>query len=165
MPKIWDENPKKTFLSTHPFSKTGCEERIWKMIEISILNETVHFENYGELFDCLTMIENLKTMGKRHNFTNWSFTVFPAKPVAALHTHNKFPFAAVGEAFEEHLPLIEICTGDYKDPSYVVVTPNVDTQYFQQKWCLDYCRFHHLTVKENAAKEACLSNIGKEIII
>jgi hypothetical protein len=55
---------------------------------------------------------------------------------------------AVHEAFDENLPLIEICTGDYHNPMYIVVTPNVDIYYLKKRWCVDYCTFHHLLVRE-----------------
>ena len=122
------------------------------MIAILPLNgmPAEQFENYNELFDCLSTIENLKLLAKHPNFRqmNWSFTIYSPKRVAALHTNSKDSSVALREAFKENLPLIEICTGDYKNPLYIVVTPNVDMEYLKKKWCIDYCTFHHLLVRE-----------------
>lgn len=109
-----------------------------------------HFANYDELFECITTIENLKLVAKRPVFVhmNWSFTVYPPKRVAALYAHSKDPSEALREAFEENLPLIEICTGDYKQPLCITLTPNVDMDYLKRKWCIDYCTFHHLVVRK-----------------
>lgn len=95
----------------------------------------VKFETYNEFFECLTSIENLKLIAENSNFKhmNWSFTVYAPN---------------LREAFEENLPLIEICTGDFKKPLHIVLTPNVDMDYLKKKWCIDYCTFHHLVVRE-----------------
>lgn len=108
------------------------------------------FENYDELFDYLMEIENLKLVARCPNFKhmNWSFTIYSPKHVSALYTYNKAPCIAIKEAFEESLPLIEVCTGDYKNPFYIAVTPNVNMDFLKKKWCIDYCTYHHLLVRE-----------------
>ena len=79
---------------------------------------------------------------------NWSFIVYPANQVGTLLALHKKPPEAVEEAYEENLSLIEICTGDYKNPLHIVMTPNVDMDYWKQKWCIDYCTYHNLVVRE-----------------
>lgn len=122
------------------------------MIIIQSLNgkPIVKFDDYNEFFECLVTIENLKLIANKPDFKrmNWSFTVYAPKRVAALYTYSKEPSEAMKEAFEENLPLIEICTGDYKWPLYIALTPNVDMDYLKKKWCIDYCTWHHLVVKE-----------------
>ncbi len=122
------------------------------MIEVLTFNNTKvgEFDNYYELFDCLITIENLKLVAKHIDFRklNWSFTVYSPKRVAALYTYTKNPPEAVKDAFEEKLSLLEICTGDYKNPEYITMTPNVNMSYLRKKWCMDYCAFHHLTIRE-----------------
>lgn len=121
------------------------------MIQIVPLDGTQpqHFKSFKELFEDITTTENLKLVDEHSDFThmNWSFTVYPPKRVAILLAHTKDPSATLQEAFEDHLPLIEICTGDYKKPLYIVLTPNVDMDYLKRKWCIDWCTFHHLLVK------------------
>ena len=109
-----------------------------------------YFEDYNELFDCITTIENLKLVGKCPDFThiNWSFTIYPPKRQGSLRTPSKDAPSAIHEAADENLPLIEICTGDYYNPLYIVATLNVDMDYLKKKWCVDYCTFHHLHVRE-----------------
>ena len=122
------------------------------MIQILPLDGTPpqHFESFNELFEELTTAENSKLLDDQSDFAhmNWSFTVYPPKRVAALHAHTKDPCEAIQEAFEEKLPLIEICAGDYKKPLYIVLTPNVDMDFLKRKWCIDWCTFHHLLVRE-----------------
>ena len=122
------------------------------MIELLPLNATltIQFENYPELFDYLMTIENLKPLVKHSNFRyrNWSFTVYSPQQVTILYAYRAFPSPALKKAFEENLPLIEICAGDYESPLYVVVTPNVDMDSIKKNWCIDYCAFHHLLVRE-----------------
>ena len=109
-----------------------------------------YFENFDQLFECILTTESLKVAAKTSNakLLNWSFTVYAAKEVAGLFTHSKKPPKVLEEAFEERLPLIEICTGDYKHPLYIVLTPNVDMGYLRKKWCVDYCTYHDLLLRE-----------------
>jgi hypothetical protein len=69
------------------------------------------------------------------------------KQVVDLYTHSKDPSEAMKEAFEERLPLIEICTGDHKNPLYIVMTANVDIDFLKRKWCVDYCTNRNWIVK------------------
>ena len=109
-----------------------------------------HFENFDQLFDCILTTQALKSAAKTSNAKpmNWSFTIYPAGQVAALLAVHKNPPDAIKEAFEENLPLIEICTGDYKHLTHIVLTPNVDMDYLKKKWCIDWCTWHHLVVRE-----------------
>lgn len=109
-----------------------------------------HFKNFNQLFDCILTTQALKTAGRTSNAKpmNWSFTIYQADQVASLLTVHKNPHQTMREAFEERLPLIEICTGDYKHPTYIVLTPNVDMDYVKKKWCIDWCTWHHLVVRE-----------------
>lgn len=108
-----------------------------------------HFESFDQLFEDIITTEALKLAAKTSSFKllNWSFTVHAAKEVVGLFTHSKNPSQAMREAFEEGLPLIEIFTGDYKHPLYIVLTPNVDMDYLKKKWCVDYCTYHDLVVR------------------
>jgi hypothetical protein len=108
------------------------------MIIIQPLNGTPAeaFESYDEVFNSLGMDDH------------WSFTIYPPQRVAALYAHCKDPPEAMRESFEDNLPLIEICAGDYNMPLYIVRTPNVDMDYLKRKWCVDYCTWHHIVVRE-----------------
>ncbi len=102
------------------------------------------------IFVDVTTAENSKLLDDQLDLSqmNWSFTIYPPKPVAALHTHSQAPCAAMQEAFEDNLPLIEICAGDYKKSLHIVLTPNVDMDYLKRRWCIDWSTFHHLLVRE-----------------
>ncbi len=105
-----------------------------------------HFESYDALLECIMEIENEKHIDDTP--MDWRFTIYPPTEVAALYALSQEPCAAIEEAFEEDLPLIEICTGDYKKPLYIALTPNVDMDYLKKKWCTDYGTYHNLVVKE-----------------
>lgn len=109
-----------------------------------------YFDDYNELFDCLITIENLKCLATRSTLKhrNWNFTVHVPLRVAALYLFSQDPSQALEEAFTGNLALIEICSGDYKRPQHIVLTPNVDLGYLKKKWCVDYCTFHHLVVRD-----------------
>jgi len=122
------------------------------MIVILDLNRTIveQFDNFNELFDCLLIIENLKHSAMRSDFRkmNWSFKMYSPKQVVTLYANSKNPCATMQEAFEDNLSLIEICAGDYRIPLYIVLSRNIDIDYLKKKWCIDYCTYHHLLVRE-----------------
>jgi len=109
-----------------------------------------HFKNYNDLFECITTTEHMKRVAKKPDFQpmNWSFTIHAPKHVSALYAHTQNPSAALREAFEEQLSLIEICIGDSTKPQHIVLTPNVNMDYLKKKWCVDWCTWHHLLVRE-----------------
>ena len=119
------------------------------------------FEDYHQLFDHITEIENdlsgyitedesakLVAYADRDQ-KYWRFTIYSPHRVSSIYTHNKDLPEAVEKAFEEQLSLIEICTGDYNNPQYIVRTPNVDVNYLKKQWCIDYCAFHNMTISES----------------
>ena len=79
---------------------------------------------------------------------NWRFVIHPPKEVINVYTHSKAPSGSLKEAYKENLPLIEICTGDYKLSLPIALAPNVDMDYWKKKWCIDYCTYHNLVVKK-----------------
>ncbi len=110
---------------------------------------TEQFEDYTELFECIISAETMKAAKRlKPQHMDWNFTTHSSKWVPILYTRSKNPSEAIKEAFEENLALIEICTGDYKKPLYIPLTPNVDMEYLKKKWCVDWCTFHHILVKE-----------------
>ena len=122
------------------------------MIEIITIDRTPvgYFENFSELFESITALENVRSSSENLdvNQMNWRFVIHSPKEVINVYTHSKNPSEGLAEAYRENLPLIEICTGDYKNPLYIVLTPNVDMGYLKQKWCIDYCTYHNLVVRE-----------------
>ena len=48
--------------------------------------------------------------------------IHPLKQAANLYALSKDPSEAMKEAFEERLPLLEVCTGDHNNPLYIVMT-------------------------------------------
>ena len=105
-----------------------------------------HFKSYDALLECIMEIEQEKHTDDTP--MDWSFMIYPPTEVVAFYALSQTPCVIIEEAFEEDLPLIEICTGDYKKPLYIAMTPNVDIVYLKKKWCKDYCTFYNLLVKE-----------------
>jgi hypothetical protein len=123
------------------------------MIEVKAVSvqEKEYFQNYNELFDHIVEVENLRMLQLEPDFKTmqWSFTTYVPQHVAVLYAHLKAQNDVVREAFENQLPLIEICTGDFTNPQYVVKTPNLDIEYLKKKWVLAYCTAHDMTVASN----------------
>jgi len=121
------------------------------MIIVSMDGESIgYFKDYNDLFENLIGIENTKFIAVNQNARDrdWTFAIHPPQRVAAFFAHLKDSCEAIKEACEEGSPLIEICAGDYTKPVYIVQTPNVDMDYLKKKWCVEYCGFHHLLIRE-----------------
>lgn len=121
------------------------------------------YKDFDEYVHCLTTAEILNISPEQLDFkkTYWNFTVYSPKRVAALYAYSKNPSQIVKQAFEENLPLVEICTGNYEKPLHIIVTPYVDIEYLKKKWCLEYCAFHYFLIKESFAEEE-FSELGRE---
>jgi hypothetical protein len=124
------------------------------MLEVKIVKEpTVElFEDYSDLFQHLVRLENLKMLAPNLDFAtmNWSFTLYSPNQVALLLEHMKEYSLPVKEAHEQGLPLLEICTGHFAFPQYVVKTPMLNMDYLKKKWALDYCECHGIIVVEKS---------------
>ncbi len=109
-----------------------------------------YFKDYNDLFENLIGIENTKFMAVNQNarYRDWCFTIHPPQRVAAFFSHLKDSCDAIKEAYEEGLPLIEIYSGDSSKPLYVAQTPNVDMDYLRKRWCMDYCEFQQMGIRE-----------------
>ncbi|MGV8947966.1 MAG: hypothetical protein ACOH2E_01155 [Candidatus Paracaedibacter sp.] len=122
------------------------------MIIIQPLNGTwsEHFENFDQLLECIITTETLKLAEKTSNLKpmNWSFRIYPTNQVAILFAIHKKPPEVLKEALEERFHLIEICVRNDKNPLYIVLIPNVDIDYLKKKWCVDYCTYYSLVVRE-----------------
>jgi hypothetical protein len=124
------------------------------MLEVKIVKEpTVElFEDYNDFFRHLVRLENLKMLAPNPDFSamNWSFTLYSTDRVALLLAHMKDYSLPVKEAYEQGLPLLEICTGDFALPEYVVQTPMLNMDYLKKRWVLDYCHHHSISVVEKS---------------
>ena len=108
------------------------------------------FQSYEELFEHLAGTVDAELMAVNHNAKDrdWRFAIHPPQRVATFFSHLKDSCDAINEALEEGLSLIEIRTDDYSKPHYIAQTANVDMDYLKRKWCIDWCTFHHLLVRE-----------------
>lgn len=131
----------------------GLEKRKRRvtMIEIASNKEKEYFQSYDELFDHIVDRENEKMLELEPDFDaiQWSFTAYSSHHVQALYTHLKGQHPSIKEALESQLPLIEICTGDFTNPEYVVGTESLKIRYLKKKWSLAYCAAYGMTVSGN----------------
>jgi len=141
--------------STHAVASPLKKGRM-KVIQTKTLRGKIIgiYQDYEELFEHIVEQENLKLLDKNPNVQamSWSFVVYPPRQVPSIYTYRKPSCDAVREAFARGLPLIEICTGDYKNPRYIVMTPNTDLLYYKKQWCRDFCTFHDLVVEDGNMK-------------
>ena len=118
------------------------------------LEQQITFNNYDKLFDFLAQMDSEIKDGKlfesylQFEGTNWSFVTYPPDRVAALYQFAITIDPDLQEAYDEQLSLLELCTGDYNNPQYIAVTPNIDMDALKKKWCRDYCDFHGLSLCE-----------------
>ena len=139
------------------------------MIEFYLLPETdrVLLDDYNELFEyiCETETQLPFEDPAESGGRNWSFTVHYPHRVFFLYNNREKDSAIdpnLHEAYDEQLSLLEICTGDYANPQYVAITPNVDIGGLKKKWCQDYCAFHEIDIRETFEKEIDASPIAGE---
>ena len=120
------------------------------MIEVNTApgQQNERFQNYDDLFDHIIEMENLKMLELEPDFRTmqWSFVAYAPHHVTALYMHLKGQDKAIKEASEKQLPLIEICTGDFTKPEYVVGTQTLNLGYLKKKWALAYCATHNMTI-------------------
>ena len=120
------------------------------IIELKTVQKPKLFKSYDDLFLYLTKLENMKMLVPNPDFKtmNWSFCLHSADRVRLLFEHMKEDPLPIKEAYEQGLPLIEICSGDFDRPEYVVKTPVLNMSYLKKKWALEYCECHGLIIME-----------------
>ena len=82
--------------------------------------------------------------------THWGFVIFPPKTVRDLCFNLKqqpVP-APLKESYEQELGVIEVCRGDYANPTWVSVTPGLDIGKLKKDWYLECCKKHGFLVVE-----------------
>lgn len=123
------------------------------MLEIFQKNKEIEplFANYDDLFNHITERENLKLFEEHSDFgkTEWSFVVFSPKNVSILYHHIKKESITqpLQQAYENQMSLIEICKGDYENPTQILGTPDIDIEELKKNWSLDYCKAHKSSFK------------------
>jgi hypothetical protein len=110
------------------------------------------FETYRELYLHIMHIENAKLLEDHPQYQfgepQWSFSVNSPQQIAQqFHNREKqYDVSIMLEAFERKLNLLEICQGDYKKLTQVILTPDIDLESARQKWIDLYCEEHNFVV-------------------
>lgn len=82
--------------------------------------------------------------------THWGFVVFPPESVHNLYFNLKqkpVP-APLKEAYEQQLGVIEVCKGDYANPTYVPIISGLDIGKLKKDWYFECCTKHGFLVVE-----------------
>ena len=84
---------------------------------------------------------------------HWGFVIFSPKIVPNLYLKlkQKPVQAPLKEAYEQQLGVIEMCKGDYENPTYIPITPNLDIgtvarSKLKKGWYLECCKKHDFFV-------------------
>lgn len=87
--------------------------------------------------------------------TQWSFVVFPPERVSDLYYKMKKQLLTtpIKEAYGKGVGLIEICKGDYENPTWVLMTADLDMGNLKKNWYLDYCRKHGYVITNYSQDE------------
>ncbi len=132
------------------------------------LEQQITFDNYGKLFDFFAQMDSGIKDGKlfesylQFEGRSWSFVTYPPDRVVALYKFAPAIDPDLQEAYDNQLSLLEICAGNYKNPQYIAVTPNVDVYGLKKKWCHEYCRVHGLALCETVEEETDAFVISEE---
>lgn len=111
----------------------------------SIFNpdEYFNFVSAGELLE--DHLESANTNIK------WSFVVFPPQSVHELYFKLKQEHLtpSIKDAFKQELGIIEVCKGDYLNPTWVPIIPGLDIGELKKDWYLDFCKRHGYIIKHD----------------
>lgn len=115
-------------------------------------NKLSSFQNNNELFSYIRHLENLKKLDPHYFMNaNWSFDIFTPEEVYELY--HKMRKESVTEmhlkAYGHQLGLIEICEGDFENPTRIPMISDLDLDRLKKDWCLSYCKAHGYILIEN----------------
>jgi len=87
------------------------------------------------------------------NTTHWGFIIFSPEMVHHLYFNlkQKLVSAPLKEAYEQQLAVIEICKGDYENPTWVALTLGLDIGKLKKDWYLECCKKHGYAVVEGSS--------------
>lgn len=98
------------------------------------------FGSYRELCQYVTEIENEKLFEDHPQFEfgqpQWHFTVYTPDQIARLfiEREKQYDEMAMMEAFKRKLCLLQVCKGDYKKLTHIILTPDIDLEAARRKW-------------------------------
>jgi hypothetical protein len=132
------------------------KERIRKMIRIE---QHIEFETYDQAFDFISGMDGEVEEGSLFYLplktgNNWSFVTYPPERVNQLCQFDPLAEPSLRKAYDEQLGLLELCSGDYANPRYIALTPDVDVQGLKKQWLQKYCKAHGLAIEDCQEREA-----------
>ena len=85
--------------------------------------------------------------------TQWSFIIFPPKKVPILYFKLKQKPVPdlLKEAYGQQVGVIEICKGDYENPTWVPLTLGLDIGKLKKDWYLECCKKHGYALVDDSS--------------
>ncbi len=76
--------------------------------------------------------------------TKWSFIIFPQQSASELYFKMKREILTevIKEAFRRELGLMEVCKGNYENPTWIPLLPSINVGKLKKEWYLDFCKRH-----------------------
>jgi len=113
--------------------------------------DQIPFENYDKAFDFISGMDGEVEEGNLFYLplktgNNWSFAAYSPERVNQLSQFAPVTEPNLRQAYEGQWGLLEICDGDYANPRYVALTPDVDLSGLKRKWLHSYCAAHGLAI-------------------
>ena len=115
--------------------------------------DQIAFENYDKAFDFISEMDGEVEEGSLFYLpfktgNNWSFVTYSPERVNQLSQFDPMTEPNLRQAHEGQWGLLEICAGDYRNPRYIALTPDVDVQGLKKQWLHGYCPAHGLAIEE-----------------
>jgi hypothetical protein len=118
------------------------------------IEQQIEFETYDQVFDFISGMDGEVEEGSLFYLplkigNNWSFVTYPPERVKQLCRFDPLAEPSLRKAYDEQLGLLELCSsGDYENPRYIALTPDVDVQGLKKQWLQNYCAAHGLAIEE-----------------
>ena len=117
------------------------------------IEQQIEFETYDQAFDFISGMDGEVEEGSLFYLplktgNNWSFVTYPPERVNRLSQFDPMTEPSLRQAYDEQLGLLELCSGDYANPRYIALTPDVDVQELKKQWLQKYCAAHGLAIEE-----------------
>lgn len=117
--------------------------------------KVMSFEDFDTLFAYIKAIENQKQLETRteNDRELWNFIIHSNQRLSSVYWRAIKATSIIltekeQDAYEQGYHLLEICKGDIRSASQVILTPEVDIDEVKKSWCRDYCSTHGYTFIE-----------------
>ena len=138
-----------------------------------LLNAYTHmlgkFNTYTQLTRFIMQIENEKLLEGHPHFgqSGWSFMVYSQERIGLLYNkaskRDSFFTETLNHAYHQGLEVLETCTGDFDNPRYTLIVPELDLEAAKKNWCRRYCQAQRYQLIDRGAVPILPQKRGEEI--